>query len=73
MPLTREEMAAEAWRLYLRTTAARDHQTATRALRTACELAGMLGTVNRRKRPASDLAERLASAAALLDKIPGVK
>ncbi|HAM54185.1 MAG TPA: hypothetical protein DCQ64_01715 [Candidatus Rokubacteria bacterium] len=66
-------MAAEAWRLYHRTTAARDHQTATRALRTVCELTGMLGQVNRRRRPPSDLVERLAKANAILDRLPGVK
>lgn len=73
LPPTRDEMATEAWNLYQRANAAGDLQTATRALRTACELTGMLGQVNRRKRGSSDLAERLAKAAALLDKIPGVK
>lgn len=71
-PPSRDEMVAEAWRLYRRATGKGDYRSATAAFRTLCELTGALGAARRRKK-STGLAEKLKRATAELSKIPGVR
>ena len=65
MPDSAPELARRAWELHEQAVAVGDYSSATRLLRTCCELTGVLGEAQRRKR--STLADRLKTELAALD------